>query len=120
MAANNTRNTPELGYVSMVAGSGLSTTILGTVQALQAKNPNRWTYLLVTDSLTEKEKLVQALKWHQWNYHEIDRRLDLKNEAWDPDAIIITTIQKFCQKTALFSIQGRSRWTRHPIQQTSL
>ena len=37
MAANNTRNTPELGYVSMVAGSGLSTTILGTVQALQAK-----------------------------------------------------------------------------------
>ncbi len=94
-AAKNIKDTPELGYVFMVAGSGVITTILGTVQALQVEHPNRWSYLLVTDSIIEKERLVQALKQHKWNYHQIEKSLDLEKEAWIPDFITVTTIQKF-------------------------
>lgn len=97
-AVRNKENPSELGYVSMVSGSGVSITALGTLKSLRAENPNRWAYLFVTDTGIGKEQLVQQLKRYQMYYHEVESGQALEREEWEPDSITVSTVQKFQQK----------------------
>lgn len=94
-ASRNMENVPVLGYVAMASGSGVTTAILGTVQSLRVENPNRWAYLLVTNTNMEKEQLIQQLNHYRMYYHEVDSKGALEKKEWEPDSITISTIQKF-------------------------
>ena len=120
-AVRNMKSAPEIGYVYMVSGSGVTAAILGTVQSLRAKYPDKWAYLLVTDTIAEREHLIQELNRYQIHYHEAESNQALVDEVWESNSITVSAIQKFLPKddrftfSVTFPLQDNLQTTDKPV-----